>query len=49
MTSKERMPVSLDGGMNQLQILTEGAPDHFFDAPPQNLQAYADAVKECVH
>jgi len=25
------------------------AADHFFETPPENLQAYADAVKECVY
>ena len=23
--------------------------DHFFDTPPENLQAYADAARECVY
>lgn len=66
--------VSLIGGMNQFQVLTEGTPesiraevrrlfaalgpgggyvlspsDHFFDAPAENLQAYADAARECMY
>jgi hypothetical protein len=23
--------------------------DHFFETPPENLQAYADAARECVY
>ena len=25
------------------------AADHFFETPPENLQTYADAVKECIY
>ena len=25
------------------------ASDHFFDAPPENLKAFADAAKQCVY
>lgn len=66
--------VSLIGGLNQHQVLTEGTPDevhkhvrdcfetygagggyicspsdHFFDSPLENLQAYAEAAKECLY
>ena len=64
--------VALIGGMDQLNILTDGTPkeikqevyrlfdvfgqgggyimsacDHFFDAPKENLIAYAEAAREC--
>lgn len=66
--------VCLIGGMDQINILTNGTPeqvrsetlrlfealgpgggyimsasDHFFDAPVENLQAFADAARECVY
>jgi uroporphyrinogen-III decarboxylase len=65
---------ALIGGMDQLNLLTAGAPeairaevrdlfdsygagggyilstaDHFFDAPPENLRAYAQAARECAY
>ena len=66
--------VALIGGMDQINVLTYGAPeeiratvrtlfervgcdggyilscaDHFFDTPPENLQVYTEAARECVY
>lgn len=66
--------VCLNGGLDQINILTKGAPedvrkevfrifeiygkgggyimsccDHFFEAPLENIQAYANAVKDCTY
>jgi uroporphyrinogen-III decarboxylase len=66
--------VCLNGGLDQINILTNGAPqdvrkevhrifeiygkgggytmsccDHFFEAPVENIQAYAAAARECIY